>query len=529
MLASANGGAVPASLRQYERRFPEDAVTCANIDTYLQLRRHDGRANNVVAGVFYENAAVRGALQFLDVLLADPLAGGSEAWHRQVQARPLTQNTIFTHKNSALPLVLPTAFARQLHAVCVGLPVLDADTRPRFPGALPPLPAAPNYLQLIEINKPQDVDSLADVCSFFIHVTADLAGAPDRWPRHVRHKVLLTVVDSDEYTPRSLETTPVAFCAAPDGARHVIKVNSRVLAAGIDAFYRWDTRAASQYFESVQASNVLETAKFLLWHVRTENVRAWTLLLIRRDIAAGLLSESQLRQAYDDLRLHDLVQGSRHMHAELQTVLAPQTRAFFRNKLPWYMLYLQNDNVEYTVKDFFSAHFMSRSIDSYSYLRGQLVARLQEHKYAHYSEKDRLRVHNPLQQYKADLINTRVPQEIQRAVYSALVSAFVYYQLPLSALALAGYMWVGVESQTAVAIAALGWVVGFNHVSKAWHDFTATWLKRLFEDVRLVISRDCMEDGLLKELNANFEGAKEVAAVKQQVLADLEAVSPPRD
>ncbi|GEQ71173.1 hypothetical protein JCM33374_g4854 [Metschnikowia sp. JCM 33374] len=516
---------VQESLKRYLRWFPQDLATGSDIDTFFTLRRNLSRANNVVVGIIYENEKTRTSSNIIEALLADPLAGGSETWYRQLETRDKSENNIFTYKDQDVAQSLPEAFSRASHNIVSRSPVLDAETRPKFPSVLADQVSTPNYLQIVEVNKDEDVQKVADGCSFYVYVASDLSSLMATFPRHVQRKILLTVVDNQEYTPRSLETTPVPSLRDSEVTQHVVKVNSKALAHGIDAFYKLDTEAASQYFESIQASNMLEVSKLLSWYVRTENLRDWTFGLIKTEISTDTLSETQIRDVYDDLRLDTLVKGSRQMHEELQETFIPETEAFFRNKLRWYKLYFQNDNVEYAVKDFFSAHFMNKSIDSYNYLKGQLVARLQEQKFANYTENSRFQLNNPLQEYKANLINNRIPEEIQSVVYSSLISAFVYYQLPLSILSLVGYVWVGLDLQTSVALAGLGWMLGFNHVSKAWHEFTGTWLKTLFEDIRLVISKECMDEGLFKELNTRFEDAKELAKIKQLVISDLEAAN----
>ncbi|KAM9899949.1 hypothetical protein OXX79_005424 [Metschnikowia pulcherrima] len=521
--AQTPDGLVQESLKRYTRWYPEDTVTGANIDTYLALRRNVSRSNDVLVGIIYANEHARGSSKVLEALLADPLSAHSESWYRQIETRAKTENNIFAYSEHEGSRILPEAFSRASNFLKIASPVLDAETRPKYREALPNSESECNFLEIVEVNKNDDIEKVADVCSFYIYVTPDLS-VSSSLPRHVQSKILLTIVDNQEYTPRSIETTPVSFLG--DGvSSHVIKIDSNVLAKGIDLLYEHDTKAASQFFESIQASNILELSKLLSWYVRTENLRDWTLSLIKTEIASNNLSEHQIREIYNDLKLNQLVKGSQQMHAEFQTEFVPETKAFFHKRLRWYMLYFKNDNVEYAVKDYFSSHFMNKSIDSYNYLKGQLVARLQAQKFASYTEKDQVELNNPLQDYKADLINNRVPREIQSVVYSSIVSAFAYYQLPLSALSLVGYVWVGLDAQTAIAIAALGWMLGFNHVSKTWHNFSESWLNQLFEEVRLVISKECMEEGLWKELNSRFEGATELAQVKQQVLKDLEIAS----
>lgn len=399
--------------------------------------------------------------------------------------------------------------------------MLCGETRSKFDSVLLPLTTVANDVLLLEINKPDEVAKLIDVCHFYIYVAADLSNSKCTLPKQIQKKILITVVDNAEFTPKSTELTPVAF--RQEVAQHVVKINSARLDLGIQYFYKHDVEGASNYFDSLQESNILEVGKYFLWFLRTENLRDWLLSIIKTEISTNKISEARIEAVYNDLRLSSLVQCSNAMHAELQNDFIPQTDAFFRQKLSWWKLYLRNDNVEYALKDYLNAHFMPKSIDTYNYIKGQLVARLQEQKFAHYSETDKTQLDNPLQVFKANLINYRVPTEVQLAVYTALVSALVYYQLPLSAISLLGYLFFGIQAQTAGAIAALGWVLGFNKVSKEWLEFTTSWLSQLYEEVRLVLSRDCINKGLLKELNLRYEAAQDLSRIKQQVVDELEA------
>lgn len=473
-------------------------------------------------GIVYENESVQKSTNFLEVLLADPLSSGSQQWFESIQNRSRAQNNLIVH---LLALEsheqLPDAFRRSICEFHVPCPLLLGGTRAKFSDAIPELNSVPNNVLFLEINKPEEVLKLIEICHFYIYVSADLSTLMDALPKQIQKKILLTVVDNTEFTPRSTEATRVVF--RPEVAQHVVKINSSALLNGIQHFYKYDVQGASTYFESLQQSNILEVTKYCEWFLRTENLRTWLLDLIRTEISTNKISEARIESVYRDLKLQSLVECSKAMHAELQNEFIPQTNAFFSSKLNWWMLYFRNDNVEYTLKDYLSAHFMPKSIDSYNYLKGQLVARLQEQKFAHYAENDRTQLKNPLQEYKTNLINFRVPQEVQLAVYAALTTAFIYYQLPLTAISVLGYLFFSIQAQTATAIATLGWVLGFNKVSKDWHDFSRTWLATVYEEVRILLSRDCIENGLLKELNLRYEAAQDLAKIKRQVLNELTA------
>lgn len=520
---SSSFSKIQNGLKNYIRWYPEDEVTGSNIENFLSLTRNESRPQDLLIGVVYENETVQKSSKLLLSFLADPLAGGSQIWFEQLESRSQKQNNLICHpKCKERELQFPESFRRSIVRYSVPSPVLSGVTRSKFSSIFPPNETpAENNIVFLEINKAEEVLKLIEVCHFYIYVTADLSLSKNTLPNHIQKKILLTVVDNTEFTPKSTEITPVVF--RPDLSQHVVKINSVKLHQGIKYFYQYDVQGASQYFDSVQESNILHVSKYLLWFLRTDKLRKWLLALIKSEISTNRISESRIETVYHDLKLNSLEQSSSSMHSELQKEFIPKTNAFFKSKLSWWMLYFKNDNVEYALKDYFGANFMPKSIDSYNYTKGQLVARLQEQKFAYYSDTDKTRLDNPLQEYKSNLINYRVPEEVQQTVYTILVSALVYYQLPLSVLSIVGYLFFGIQAQTASAIAILGWVLGFNKVSKDWLDFTSSWLSELYEDARLVLLQDCLNKGLLKELNTRYEAAIDLAKIKKQVLDELDA------
>lgn len=503
------------------RWYPYDTITCSNIESFLSLKTHTPFAQNLLVGIVYENEKVRRSSRLLETLLSNPLSEGSESWYARVRDRSPTDNNLILDQKSRSNSI-PEALLRTVRVYEVPSPVLDGESRQAFRDVLPPLDSTPNNLQLLEINHMPDIAKLVGVCLFYIYVTCDVSSLLDALPKAVQKKILLTVVDNPEFTPRSTEASRVSFLSSTETSRHVIKVDSLALSQGIADFYKNGAQAGAKYFEAYQASNIIEVLKFMQWSLRTENLRKWLLNLVKSEIAATGPSGSQVRAVYEDLKLKTLAEGANNMHKELQHDFFPRTQAFFKEKLPWWQLYMKNDNVEYILKDYFGTHFMPKSIDGYSYLKGQLVARLQELKFADYAEKDRTHITNPLQSFKTDLVEVRIPAEVQPVVYGCLVSAFFYYQLPLALVSVCGHLWLGLQAQNALGIAALGMVLGFNHVSREWHKFTEKWLAELFDQIRLVISRECVEEGLLKELNARFKEAKALERIKQQVSQVLE-------
>lgn len=507
-------------LKKYVRWYPHDTVTYSTIQTYLGLRRNTSRSNMILVGVLYESDKVRQSSRVIECLLADPLSANNENWYRPLANRSMEQNNLITYTEpDPKEFILPGAFERTVGKYVVPSPILSPELRRTYREIFEPLESTPNSLAILEINKESDVHKLTDNCQFFIYVTSEFSTLMDNLPRHVQKKIMLTIIDNTEFSPLSAELTPVTFERSNAVTHHSIKINSQEAYSGIELFLKEDTRAASEYFDSLQNSNIIEVGKFLSWNLRTENLTSWMFHIICTEIARNSLSETRIKQIYEDLKLNSLVECSRAMHTELQKDFIPQTDRFFNRKLRWWMLYWRNDNVEYWLKDFFLENFMPKGIESYNYVRGQLTARLQEQKFAVYSDK--VGVINPLKAFKRDLINERIANEIQPIVYSCLAGAFVYYQLPLTVLSVLGYLFVGLQANTAFAIGLLGWVLGFNHVSREWDHFTKKWRAELYEQVRIVISKGCIDEGLLKELDSRFEESMMLAMIKKQVLESL--------
>ncbi|KAF5213267.1 hypothetical protein E0198_000784 [Clavispora lusitaniae] len=507
---------VQEALRKYMRWYPSDTITQANIENYIELRRSNGPVDLLV-GILYESDDVRSSSKVVEALLADPLAAGNSVWLDQIEQRDKSHSNLFIYKDAPVTLALPDAYQRKVARFEVPSPILSGDYRPTFEEQFGPSPQ--NNLCLLEISDCVNASKLAHVCHFFIYVTKQISSTADTLAKETRDKILLTLVDNSEYSPASVESSPVCFDMDFHVLHHAIKIDSVLAHDGIRQFLERDTEAASEYFDSLKKSNIIEVSKFLQWFLRSDVLCQWQLHVIRSEIARDNILRETLESTREKLKATTIAECSSRMHADLQQKLIPETTEFFRKKLPWWKLYVKNDNVEYALKDFFGTHYMNKSIENYNYIKGQIVAGLRGQ---NKNTSESFSAVNPLQELKSDLINKKISQEVQPVVYSSISSAFVYYQLPLSVLSLVGFFSFGIQLETAIAITALGWVIGFNHVSKEWHAFTEKWLRGLFEETRVAISRDCIDRGLMQELNRGFENASELAHVRSQVLQALE-------
>lgn len=502
-------------MKKYVRYYPSDTSTITNIEQYVDLRRSMSNPVDMMIGIVYENEDVKQSSKVIEALLSDPLAAHNETWLAQIKLRDKSCAAIFTFKDHSPVNPLPESFQRTASAFAVPSPILSKDHRQVFPDIFPLL--TQNELTILELPEISMANKYATDCQFIIYVTNQFSSESVALPTATQDKVLLTIIDNEEYSPISVESSPVSFDREYKILRHAVKINSALAMRGIEKFLKLDTQASTEYFDSLQKSNIIELSKFLQWFLRSDVLSSWQVRVIRKAISRENISQDSLKATREDLKTHAINECSVQMHSELQHNFIPQTTEFFRKKLSWWKLYLKNDNVEYELKDFFGAHFMNNSIENFNYVKGQVEAKL-----GLKTNPDSFTPENPLQSLKQDVLNRRILLEVQLVVYASILSAFVYYQLPLTALSLVGYFWFGIHSQTAIAITSLGWVIGFNHVLKAWHSFTKQWLLRLFDEVRVVISKDCIDQGLLPELDNSYGKAKELASVKAEVLKALE-------
>lgn len=454
----------------YARHFPNDSVTLRQLDQITLL--HKRAQQHITVGITY-NESTKNHSKVVEALLADPLAAGNEVWYDKIKTRLRESTNRFVEEEVPSPL-LSTVPSLYKDAAVKNAELNDFD-----------------------VFCPVELVENGHDTHYTIHVVNDYS--------EVTGQGLLTVVDNEETTPSSTLADPLVYDASLQ--HHVIKINSRLAYRGIEDFLAHDTEAASRYVEALQHSNIYELAKYI------------HLLLNTGVLGKALCNEvvERLRtQDVDDaevaaIEAKDIDAFSTSMHAELQSKLVPETTAFL-NSLKWWKLYLKNDNIEYDIKDFFNAHFMPSSIENYSYYRGQIISRLQQHHHGAYTGPSH---NNPILEYKNDLVTRRVESEIQPVVYSLLVEALVVYQLPISAIAGVAYVWFGFSGEASAALALFGWVMGFSSVAKKWEHFTNAWRTALFEDVRLLIGKECIDTGLLRELKERVEEERRLVAVKR--------------
>ena len=67
----------------------------------------------------------------------------------------------------------------------------------------------------------------------------------------------------------------------------------------------------------------------------------------------------------------------------------------------------------------------------------------------------------------------------------------------------------------------LGLVLGFNQVSKIWTNFTEKWLNDLFEEIRICLGKECIEEGLLKQSNLQLDKDIKTTLLRQEILNEI--------
>lgn len=509
---------ITAISQLYEEWFANDIRTNSQLEKFSELYKKSPQ--DIRIGLLYDNETVLLNSKIVESLLADPLSSQNKEWFDLIAMRSKNVNNTFKSSAPDSDPILASAKTKS-DVYEIPSPLLSSKTHLLYKqAAIENIELSDfhvfNNIKLIEITNRFKITNISTYCHYFIYITNDISKKTEKYPKDLRDQILFTVIDNQEFTPTSNESTPLNYDELIN--HHVIKINSRKSFEGIVDFLENDTKAATRYIEGLSNSNIFELCKFIYLYLNSG--------ILSDKIRKAIIEELSIKTPrklddglYQTLKTKDLQDFSNKMHEELQNSFIPKTTNYFKS-LRWWKLYLKNDNIEYDLKDYFNEHFMNESIENYNYFRGQISSQLQQQKFGNY--KIDSRINNPLLKLKNKLLIEKIENEIQPVVYTSLVQAFTFYQLPISILSFFSYQYFGFGLEGACALALLGWVLGFNHVSKKWEVFTRQWLKNLFEDVRIKLGRDCIDNGLLKELNLKYNEEVNLINVKKQVVKGLQ-------
>lgn len=487
----------------YKKSFPDDQRINSSFQEVIALNKKF--PENISIGVVYENDTVRQNSKVIESILADPLAAGNHSWYQGIVDRDRLVNNKFAYYENAMS-------ERNIYSV--PSPILSYKLLPVYKQIVGDNHQYSdqeifNNVQIVELN---DLSDFAPTFHYYIYVTGDLLN-PIRVPQEIKDQILITVIDSEDFTPKSNELTILQFDESVKS--HIIKINSRLSFAGIDEFLSHGAKGASKYVQDVENSNIFELLKLTYYYLNSGVLKKWIIEGALDNLKANLHKVNS--GDYNNIKNKDIQQFSQSIHSELQNDFIPQTNEFFKT-IRWWKLYLKNDNIEYDVKDYFNKNFMNKSIENYNYYRGIIVSKLQQNQGTYSVDP----IDNPIFSYKDKLINEKIENEVQPVIYASLVENFSYYQLPLSIIAFLSYQYFGFQPESATALAALGWVIGFNNVSHKWEKFSQKWLNGVYEDVRVILGKSCIENGLLKELNVTYEQELELIKIKEQAIEALQ-------
>lgn len=497
-------------LNRYKTLFAKDIITNSQIKTYQEVNL--AQQNQVIKiGIIYDDEITAKNSKIIDTILSDPLSKGNESWFKSIVERQRVDNIKFSYGSEEAEPNLHSKNELQVPS-----PILSSIYRPSYMKS--PSSETQNEIELWEINDKVKLVENPSLCHIYINVTRNLTNTIYQYSKELQNHILLTVVDNDEYSPSSTESTPRSLNETNESKQYIIKINSELSFQGINQFLKYDTEASSQYFQSLINSNIYDLMKCIGYYLHTESLSSWLMKNITSNMSRYDAEPDALTEIYSSLRSNVIPKFSNSVHSELQYKFVPKTDEYFK-KLRWWKLYLKNDNVEYDLKDFFNENFMTSSIEQYNYLRGKIVSQIQQQKHVEYPNNTE--ISNPLLKMKTSLINDRIVTEIQPFVYNSISQAFIFYQLPLSVLSFLSYQYFEFTSSGAFAIALLGWVVGFNHVSKQWEKFNKSWLQDLYEDIRICIGKDCIENGLLTELNSRYSDERRLVRIKNEIVQGI--------
>lgn len=486
-------------LQDYKEAFPYDEVSKALIESYERL--HTFPQETIKIGVLYHNDLIRDKSRVFESMLADPLASNNEIWFNEILNRDKTLNNQFLYSDEMQ--IMGNTFN-------IPSPVLSAIARPKF--MVPDTSITLNDILLYEINDLTNFNRL-NYCHFFVYVTNNIT-LQIKLPSTISDRILVTLLDNSDFTPTSRESTPVTL--KTDGTSQIIKVDTEKSFNGILEFLKYDTKASDKYLDSLVESNIFQFLKVFGYNLQIHRLVDWNLTNFLNKLSRDEITIQNLESLYNELKNKEISSFSSQMHYELQNSFMPKTAAFFNKNLRWWKLYFKNDNVEYDLKDYFQRNFMNESIENYNFLRGRIISSLQNHEFGNYKVREG-DIHNPLIRMKNHLINKRIREEIQPVVNSSLFYGMLYYQLPISILSGCAYQIFEFSANASTSLFVLGMVMGFNHVSKTWEKFTKAWLSELFEDTRVCIDKDCVENGLVKELTDSYNEEKEFITIKRTI------------
>lgn len=484
------------NLNNYQSSFPEDKALNKDITTLKQLisNIHEPQAFNIA--VLYESPEVRRNSKIMEVLLADPLASNNQVWFERIRKRHgLTKFFFGEYTND---LVDENDIECQIPS-----PLLSGLYRNTFHNEAP---KTPNDLIIEEFDNFTQLESRIGDYMYVIYVTRQFNDISSHLPVPVKDRLLLEVIDNTEYSPANTELSPLSIEAGIQ--THLIKINSNLAYDGIVQFIERDVHAADEYMESMTKSNVYELFKFIDHFLRTNILTSWYSAKVINSIQNKINKSNTVINEGSEVVKSEIAQFGQMVNSELQYEFIPQTTNFVQKKLSWWKLYYKNDNVEYDLKDFFSKHFMNKGIENYNFLRGKILS------------SDEV-VENPLLELKNEIINRRVGLEVQPEVYSILTKAFIYYQLPISVIAALSYQFFEFSGNACIALFSLGWVLGFNQVSRDWINFMTKWMNQLFEEVRITVGSKCIDNGLLKESNDQVVTIDTENKTRQKILHDI--------
>ncbi|KAI3402400.2 hypothetical protein KGF56_004808 [Candida oxycetoniae] len=491
------------NLNNYQSSIPQDLLINKQIETLKKLLNEKYHRQTLKVGILYKTKAVRHCSKIVEILLADPLASNSNSWFEKVVNRH--GNGHFTYNNEAVEILDSDNQFKIPSPVLSGIrrTVYDSDGRGNNANA------PQNDLILEELDSELDLNTKSlDDFTFLLYVTNQFESSTSNLPLSLQNKLLLQIIDNVEYTPSSTSSSPLALDTKIH--THVVKINSQMAYEGIRAFIEKDVEATDVLIDNLIHSNVYQLFKFVDFYSSSHNICQWYLDNIVNEIRSKLTKSSADSARETQLIQEEIPRFVQLVNTELQYKFEPATTKFIHNNLSWWKLYYKNDNVEYDLKDFFNEHFMDESIETYNFLRGRILSTTDEN------------VYNPLLEFKNDVINKRISDEIQPMVYSIISKAFVYYQLPISIISAFAYQFFEFSANASIALLGLGWVVGFNYVSRNWLSFMDKWLSELVEQLRVCLGAKCIDNGLLKETKLQIRNNEILNETRRNLLQGIE-------
>lgn len=405
-------------LRNLKQIFPNTGGLWRRIDAYT------GNSSILRVALIPWGIPRKLSAPLLDALVADPLDPNEASWGEALAQRPLTKDTLVMQSPSFEYIETRNSMVQY------------------------PIPFSGPPVEYLEVDSVEDSREHIETADLHVYISESREKLPKiDFPSiqvvlgpidndgHKSSKPVLYHGDSFYIDMENYQHACVEFRKSP---AYVSSFNDLARRSGISALKDAlsDVKSIRQaMFESIIKSCEAQIEKES--HILSEN--------------------SQLDSEVRVLRR----EWATNAHRELQTDVLPSLDSILSDNLAWYKLYSRADDIEATLSEWLSWRYMPRARSGIEYVTGRIDQAVPPLLTAAASSDPQAHLNEMVTKGQLSAIG------LQRKGLLAVMTA-LGVQIPLTLLALAGYIWGGYSLYTMTALAGLGIVVGLSRMQKIW-------------------------------------------------------------